>query len=306
MTVHTSPTLEAYTCTNCGATTSFDPRTQTLRCPFCGTAIAVRAVVAGTQVPASVPKLVLPFKVDKDAAIASIREWLGDSFFAPRDLQARSTLDRGQGAYIPFWRLDAHASSEWEGEVSETRTRQVPRQFTTDDGKTETRLESEQYQVWHPRSGTHDGQHRAWICGSTGLTQEEADRLMPFPEEGMLSYSPDALAGYSAEEPGIDLGGAWAAGDPKIQQMEHDACAREVERLTRVDTTLSDRQAAVCYLPVWIFGYRYDSADYRVLINGQTGEIAGRRPKSRARVIATIAAVLLIIALVILLIVLLR
>ncbi len=306
MTANATSTLEAYTCTNCGATISFDPRTQMLRCPFCGTAIAVRAAAAGSAVPGDVPRLVLPFTIDKDAAIVSIREWLGDSFFAPRDLQSRSTLDRGQGTYVPFWRLDAHASSEWEGEVSETRSRQVPRQFTTGDGKTETRLEPEEYRIWHPRSGTHEGQHRAWICGSTGLTSDEADRLMPFPEEGMLTWSTDAIAGYSAEEPGIDVAGAWATGEPKIQQMERDQCAGEVERLTRVDTRLSDRTAAVCYLPVWLFGYRYDGVDYRVLVNGQTGEIVGTRPKSRARVVATIAAGMLIVAIIVALIVLLR
>lgn len=306
MTANTSATLETYICSNCGATTSFDPRTQMLHCPFCGTAVAVRAAGAGAQLPADVPRLVLPFSIDKEGAVAGIREWLGDSFFAPRDLQSRSALDKGQGAYVPFWRLDARATSEWEGEVSETHTRQAPRQFTTGDGKTETRLEPEEYKTWHPRSGTHDGQHRAWVCGSTGLTADEAERLMPFPEEGMLTYSGDAIAGYSAEEPGIDVTGVWAAGEPKIQQMERNACAREVERLTRVDTRLSDRKAAVCYLPVWLFGYRYDGADYRVLLNGWTGEIVGKRPKSRARIITTIAAVTLVIALIVVLIVILR
>lgn len=306
MATDTTPTLETYSCTNCGATTSFDPRTQTLRCPFCGTAVAVRATAAGSGVPADVPRLVLPFAIDKDAAIARIRDWLGDSFFAPRDLQSRSTLDRGQGTYVPFWRLDAHATSEWEGEVSETKTRDVPRQLTSSDGKTETRIEAEEYKTWHPRTGAHEGQHRAWIRGSTGLTESEGDRLMPFPEEGMLTYSADAVAGYSAEEPGVDLDGAWTTGETKIQQMERDACTREVERLTRVDTRLSDRRAALCYLPVWVFGYRYDGSDYRVLVNGHTGEIVGTRPKSRVRVIATIAVTILIVALVVALIAVLR
>ncbi|HCG29581.1 MAG TPA: hypothetical protein PLR44_14790 [Thermomicrobiales bacterium] len=306
MSTDSSTTLQTFTCANCGATTSFDPRTQTLRCPFCGTEAAVRATAAGATVPEDVGKLVLPFSIDKDASIDSVRTWLGKSFFAPSDLQSRSTLDRGQGAYVPFWRLDADASSEWEGEVSETHTREVSRQFTDSGGNSGTRMETEEYKTWHPRSGTHEGNHRAWVTGSTGLTQVEGDQLMPFPEEGMLTYSADAIAGYSVEEPGVDVAGAWAAGDPKIQQMEHDACAVEVERLTRVDTRLSNRQAAVCYLPVWLFNYRYDNADYRVLVNGRTGEIVGKRPTSRQRVVLTIAAIVLAIALIVILILLLR
>lgn len=306
MSANSSPTLETYTCAGCGATTTFDPRTQMLRCPFCGTAVAIRATAAGATPPASVPRLVLPFTVEKTAAIDSIRDWLGSSFFAPRDLQSRSALDRGQGTYVPFWRLDAHTSSEWEGEVSETRTRRVSRQFTDSDGKTGSRMEDEDYKIWHPRTGTHDGQHRVWISGSTGLVQTEADQLMPFPEEGMLTFTSDAIAGYSAEEPGLDLDGAWAAGEPRITQLERDACAKEVERVTRVDTRISDRSAALCYLPIWIFGYRYEGTDYRVLLNGHTGEIVGKRPKSKTKIIGTIAAVALIIAIIVVLVVIFR
>lgn len=306
MTTNTTTTLETYTCSSCGATTTFDPRTQMLRCPFCGTSVAIRATAAGTPSSATVSRLVLPFAIEKSAAVDSIRDWLGSSFFAPRDLQSRSALDRGQGIYVPFWRLDAHATSEWEGEVSETHTRQVARSFTDSAGKSGTRMEDEEYKTWHRRSGSHDGRHRVWISGSSGLTQAEGDQLMPFPEEGMLTFSTDATAGYAAEEPGLDLDGAWATGEPRITQLERDACTSEVERLTRVDTRVSDRSAALCYLPVWIFGYRYGGADYRVLVNGHTGEIVGKRPKSRTKVIGTLAAVALVIAVIVMLVVVLR
>ncbi len=306
MSSNTQSTVETYVCSNCGATTTFDPRTKSLRCPFCGSEMAVRATGAGTAVPDGVAQLVLPFAVDKDAATQRIRDWLGGSFFAPRDLQSRSALDRGQGTYVPFWRFDALADSDWEGEVSQTRTRQVQRQFTTGDGKQETRLVDEQYKVWQPRSGTHQGRHRAWVCASTGLEQREADQLMPFPEEGMLTFSPDALAGFSAEEPGLDSAGGWVTGEQRIREMERDACAREVERLTRAETRLSEVASALCYLPVWLFGYRYDGKTYRVLVNGHTGEIVGDRPVSRNRVLLTIAAIVAVIAVIVVLVMLFR
>jgi DNA-directed RNA polymerase subunit RPC12/RpoP len=297
MNAEVTDAIETYTCSNCGATTSFDPGTRTLRCPFCGSEIAVRS--SGAALPTiTSPQLVLPFKVTNDQSTEQIREWLGSSFFAPGDVKSRAALDRGQGTYVPFWRFDADAHSVWEGEVSQTHTRQVPQTFTNSSGKQETRMVSEQYQTWHPRSGTHAGQHRTFVCASTGLTQAEADRLMPFPETGMLTYSNDVLVGFSSEEPGVDEDGAWQAGEARIREAERDACAREVERLTRADITLSNRRTALCYLPVWLHTYRYESKDFRVLVNGYTGEIVGDRPISKAKVILVVGGIVAVLVLV--------
>lgn len=296
--------VATYTCTNCGATTSFDPGTQTLRCPFCGTQLAVAAHGAASEI--TVDHYVLPFHILRQQSQDRIRKWLGDSFWTPRDLKSRSALDRGQGSYIPFWRFDADTASEWEGEVSQTHTRQVPRTRLSSDGKQEQYMASESYKTWHPRSGSHRGEHRAWVVASKGLSNEEADKLMPFPEESMMTFSQDLLVGFSAEEPGLDEGGAWELGEQRVRDMERDACAQEVERLTRVDTTISNIRSAVCQLPIWIYGYRYQGQDYRVLVNGHTGEVVGDRPMSRMRIGLAIGIGVLVVILIIVVILLVR
>ena len=302
MTAAVPEIVETYTCSNCGATTSFDPGTRTLRCPFCGTEMAVRASAAAKDLDAD--QFVLPFTVQKEDSSTLIRKWLGSSFWAPGDLKNRSALERGQGIYVPFWRFDADASSTWEGEISKTHTRNVQRTRTNSEGKRENYTATENYKTWHPRSGTHQGSHRTWVAASTGLTQTEGDELMPFPEEAMMTYSPDLLFGFSSEDPGIDEDGAWSVGEQRIREMERDACAREVERLTRADTTLSNKRSAVCYLPVWIYGYTYQQKQYRVLVNGHTGEVVGERPVSKARVGAAVGVGLLLLVVIIVVIVL--
>lgn len=295
--------VQSFTCPNCGATTSFAPGTKVLRCPFCATEISVRSSGAAASVDHS-DALVLPFKIDKDMSATKLRDWLGGGFFSPGDLKSRSALDRGQGIYVPFWRLDADASSEWEGEISETKTRRVQRAVRDPDGSTRQAMVDERYQVWHPRKGRHEGRHRTWVTGSTGLNQREADQLMPFPEQAMMTYSTDLLAGFSAEEPGVDERGAWVEGEPRIREMESQECAKQVERLTRVQTVLSNKVATLCYLPVWIYSYRYQNQSFRVLINGYTGEIVGDRPTSPLKVGFAVAAGLLVLLVVIVLIVL--
>lgn len=286
--------VETYTCTNCGATTSFDPGTRTLRCPFCGTEMAVRASAAAKDIDAD--RYVLPFKIQKEQSEQRIRDWLGSSMWSPGDLKSRSGLDRGQGIYVPFWRFDADASSVWEGEVSKTHSRPVQRTRTNSEGRQEMYTATETYQTWHPRSGTHQGKHRTFVVASTGLAQQESDRLMPFPEEAMMTFSPDLLVGFSAEGPGIDEAGAWSIGEQRIKEMEREACSLEVERLTRADITLSNIRSAICYLPIWIYTYTYQNQQYRVLVNGYTGGVIGDRPVSRGRVaVAVILGILLLV-----------
>jgi hypothetical protein len=110
------------------------------------------------------------------------------------------------------------------------------------------------------------------------------------------------LVGYSSEEPGIDERGAWESGEARIREMERAECATEVERLTRVETRLSNRQSAVCYLPVWLYNYKYDGKQYRVLVNGHTGEIVGDRPVSKLKIWLTVGAVVLVVLVVVLLV----
>ena len=121
-----------------------------------------------------------------------------------------------------------------------------------------------------------------------------------------MTYSTDLLVGFSAEEPGIDEDGAWVTGEQKIREMARDACESQVERLTRVETELSNRRSAVCHLPIWIYNYRYQGQEFRVLVNGYTGEVVGERPTSRTRVALAIAAAVIVVVIIIALIVLLN
>jgi len=46
-------------------------------------------------------------------------------------------------------------------------------------------------------------------------------------------------------------------------------------------------------LPLWVGAYRYQDRDYRVLINGQSGKVSGRKPIDRVKMISFGALVFL-------------
>ena len=52
-------------------------------------------------------------------------------------------------------------------------------------------------------------------------------------------------------------------------------------------------------LPVWIMVYQYRNQPFRVLVNGQTGEVFGAAPFSYAKLSGVVAGLFLVIVIVI-------
>jgi hypothetical protein len=294
----TAPGVRTFICPNCGATQTFDPSQRSLVCPFCGTPVVFDQQQA-TPADALPPdkRFIIPFAITAQQSVDRLREWLGGSFFAPGDLKSRAALDAGKGVYIPFYRFDCTVHSNWTGARSQTQYRTQMVEVT--DSRGAVRMEPQQvpFTVWYPESGEHDDRHQALITASTGLTQAEADALLPFPQEGARPDSPDYLAGFTSEEPHFTLDEAWQTGEGRIREMERSACAQMTERLNAVNTTIQERTDALVWLPVWLYGYTYNGEHFRVVVNGQTGEVQGQQPVSRIKVLAvTIAAIVVIVA----------
>ena len=52
------------------------------------------------------------------------------------------------------------------------------------------------------------------------------------------------------------------------------------QRISSVDTTVSDVTFKHILLPVWLAAYKYQGDTYRFVVNGRTGRVQGERPYS--------------------------
>jgi hypothetical protein len=297
-----TPGVRTFTCPNCGATQTFDPSQRSLVCPFCGTPVVLDQDMQspGAEVPAE-SRFIVPFAVPKERSVEILRAWLGGSFFAPNDLKSRAALDAGKGVYIPFYRFECACHSNWTGEYSQTQYRTEWVEVADNDGNTRNESRQVPYTVWFPENGEHDGRHMTLVTASTGLTQAEADALLPFPQEEAKPDSPNYLAGFTSEEPHFTMEEGWRNGEGRIMEMERQACSQMTERLRSVNTTIQERVGALVLLPIWIYGYMYNNNHFRVVVNGQTGEVQGQRPTSTMKVaVVTVAALLVVILAIIL------
>ena len=100
-------------CTGCGAAVSFTPPVVATKCPFCGVAIVTQPTSSD---PVVAPQGVLPFKVTRQAAINSVRDWLSSRWFAPNALKRFARQEGISGVYLPYWTYDSFTTTPYTGE----------------------------------------------------------------------------------------------------------------------------------------------------------------------------------------------
>lgn len=269
--------LKVARCTNCGAEAELAGATVATRCAFCAHPLEVKAATQA-QVPA---EGIVPFAVTKDAAAKAFSKWLGGLWFRPSDLKRLARLREMRGAYVPAWVFAAHAESRWTAEAGyhyyEDETVVV-------NGKRATRRV--QRTRWERVSGHRSGDYEDLVVSaSRGLPAEELRSIDPFNiSGGMALFDGDFLAGFEAEQLALGARETWSTAKARIEAMERSRCASAVpgdtHRNLRVDTRTSDERARSLLLPTYVAAYEYAAKVFRVLVNGQTGKVAGKAPWS--------------------------
>lgn len=285
---------KSVTCTKCGATTTLDPGVAASRCAFCGTPAVVEAPTAGDHVR---PAGLLPFKVDRNTAVARFRSWVSGLWFRPNDLKAKSSVTDVQGVYVPFWTFDALTHNRWTAEAGYTYVVQVEALV---NGR---RVMQPQTRIrWEPASGFLE---KAFddvpVPASKGLPSRLSRGIEPFPTSELVPYDPQYLSGFLAEEYAVDLPEAVAAAKERMEQAIRSACAGQVpgdtQRNLAVSTAWSGLTCKNALLPLWISAYEYAGKPYRFLVNGVTGKVSGNAPLSAAKIALAVLAALLVVLL---------
>ena len=113
----------------------------------------------------------------------------------------------------------------------------------------------------------------------------------------MISYTPQALAGFAAERYSIGLKEGWEIAQSSIHEKLRNHIESYVRSHWRADrvknTCFSTLYSKITYkyllVPVWISSFKYKDKIYHLVVNGQTGKVGGRAPVSVWKVLLTVA-----------------
>ena len=277
-------------CSACGAEVTLDPNVTTAKCDFCGTSM----VVSGKSHKAMKPQYLLPFSITKEGGKKSFRDWIAKRKFAPNALKRQARLSEPvHGIYYPHWTFDTQTDTAYTGERGTHYTEQVSR--TDGDGKSYT--ETVTKTRW---SNTKGNISRFFddilVAASSTLKKKLTAKLNNWEFSKMISYDDKYLKGFKAESYSVELEEGFEEAKEEINSairtdIRHDIGGDE-QKIHRVDTAYKAITFKYILLPIWVVVYKFKNKYYQVLINGNTGEIAGERPFSAAKIIGLILAIL--------------
>jgi predicted RNA-binding Zn-ribbon protein involved in translation (DUF1610 family) len=285
-------------CQSCQAITVFDPDRAAQRCDFCGSA----AIIPVDQQTRPIrPDSLLEFKIAETQVRDSIRQWYGARWFAPNNLGTRALTDTVHGIYIPYWTFDAQVSADWTAMAGDYYY--VTESYTDSQGRSQTRQVRKVR--WYPASGHVDHFFDDELVPATkGVETNLLRSVEPFPTTSDLKpYDPGFLSGWVVEQYQIDLVAAAQNARTIMETKTRQLCDKEVPGDThkdlQVDANFSGQTFKHVLVPVWLLAYTYGSKNYQVLINGYTGAIAGRYPKSAIKIALLVLFILTIIGLIV-------
>jgi hypothetical protein len=143
------------------------------------------------------------------------------------------------------------------------------------------------------------------VPASRGVQPEMLRRIEPFPTKELAPYQAGFLSGWVVERYQIDLvTAAKEARDEMDAEMER-LCAAQVpgdtHRNLQVNSDYSGQTFKHILVPIWLLTYNYATRNFQVVINGYTGAIAGKYPKSWIKITLAVLALLAALGVVLLL-----
>ena len=265
-------------CQSCQAISSFEPNRVAQNCEFCGSA----QLVPYEQTKAVIrPESLLPFKLANTAVRDQIRTWYSSRWFAPSALKSRALTDTLKGVYLPYWTFDARVHAAWTAESGYYYYESES--YTDSQGNRQTRQVRKIRWQWSSGSLNHFFDDNL-VAGTKGTHPKLLEKIEPFPTKELIPYDAGYLAGWIVEQYQVDLTVAAQHSRAEMDAELRAMCARQVpgdtHRNLSVDATYSDLTFKHVLVPVWLISYVYGRKSYQVLVNGQTGQIAGERPYS--------------------------
>ena len=272
--------MRAYNCPSCGAELICDETTAATSCPYCGNPAVVPSQFHGQQKP----DYIIPFKLNKEAAIAALKNFYKGKKLLPRAFTEQNHIEEIKGVYVPFWLIDGTVDADvsYQATITHTHTSGNYRITTTDH-----------YEV--RRAGTLDFL-RIPADGSSKMPDPIMDSIEPFDYGELKRFSTAYLPGFYADIYDVPA-------EDALKRASRRACATSSDELRATvsgytgcaegmhSIRMAKHKAHYALLPVWMLTTNWNGNRYVFAMNGQTGKLIGDLPVSAGKTLAWFAGI---------------
>lgn len=276
-------------CPACGAEVIVDTRDAIhARCHWCRQTLSLNEKVPN----GAVPDAILPFSITKEAAVASIAEFVNKrKLFALPKFTREFNPENVMGVYLPYAMVDGNLSGELHGQAEiETKT------WTEKSGKSTVRYYNADvynvsrkfdFQVDDLTLESSKDKSNIQVGAKQANTNNIINSIMPFDTKNAISFKSTYMAGFNSERRDMDVETiAPRVKDQFMSIARHLATEAGPEydkrgvRWDKEHIEVKGTRWVSLYLPVWLYSYYQADKDlmHYVAVNGRTGEIMGSVP----------------------------
>ncbi len=261
-----------YHCASCGADIMADDQQTALFCYYCHNPV----ILSGKMSGAYKPDEVIGFKISKDNAVTTFRNWIKPKWFVPKDFKSMQQLEKITGLYVPFWLADCSVKSDYHA---------IGKQIRSWTSGSYRYTETKEYDVIRNADIVTVG---IPADGESKIEDALMEAIEPYDYNDTQKFSMSYLSGFYADKYDVDKAEVF----PRIRQRCESACREVIKESIKSYNSLSVMNESYfiqrtdwryILLPVWFMTYKYKGKVYEFAMNGQTGKLAGAPPLSKGR-----------------------
>ena len=263
--------LRSYVCKSCGGEIIADENTGASTCPYCNNPVVMMEQFSGSLKP----EYVIPFKVDKKAAVDGLNKHLEGKRLLPKVFKDQNHIDEIKGIYVPFWLFDADVDADIKYKGTKVRTWQDSNNIYT---------ETSYYGI--NRIGSMSFKNVP-VDGSSKMDDNLMESIEPFNFGDAVDFQTAYLAGYLADKYDVDEQASIPRANERIKASTEASFQNTVMGYSSVTVeqsrvSLSNAVAKYCLCPVWLLNTTWNNEKYTFAMNGQTGKFVGNLPYDKA------------------------
>ena len=264
--------LASYTCPSCGAEITGDDTMGSTVCPYCGDAAVIKGQFDGTLRP----DYIIPFKIDKKAAMEVFEADFKNAPFLPDAFKVRMKIEEMTGVYVPFWMFDCDCSAAITyGAQRVTSWSDSNYHYTKTD----------YYRLF--RSGSV-GFANIPVDGSKKADDAYMEAVEPFCYDDAVEFNGAYLSGYMADKYDVSAEESIERANERVKNSTVSVFKETTSGYAAVipeSTKISFSGGKIRYslLPVWMLNIKYMNNLYRFAVNGQTGKVVGEYPIDKGK-----------------------
>lgn len=261
---------KVYLCNSCGGQIICDDTTGATDCPYCGSPVVLVGQFAGDKRP----DLIIPFKLDKEAAKAGFKQHLQKKRLLPKQFRKDSYIDEIKGVYVPFWLFGAKADAQAYYHATKV---------TCWSDSQYNYTKTSHFRLFRSGSLSFD---RVPVDGSSKMADDLMESIEPYYAQDEVPFQTAYLSGYIADKYDVDSDASISRANDRIKKSTLDQMATTATGYTTVtpeNASVQFKNSSVRYAlyPVWLLTAKWNGEIYNFAMNGQTGKFVGNLPMDK-------------------------